>query len=116
MDIEMLKIPYSKLLKRGLQGNSILLYGVLLFHTYNDNKTWITNKTLSSECGVSERTVNNCLTELKDKKCIDIKFETEGRYQIRYIVPLILFDLKLVPKNYKPKNDEQDDNGGFEIL
>jgi len=114
MDIELLKIPFSKLLKYELQSSSILLYGVILYHTYNDTRTWITNRTLAEECNLSERTVQNCLSELKDKKCIDIKFEQENRFQVRYITPLILFDLKLVPKNYKPTS--KDDNGGFEEL
>lgn len=115
MNIDLLKIPYSKLLKCGLQSNSILLYGVILFHTYNDSRTWITNRTLAEECNLSERTVQNCLSELKEKKCIDIKYEKENRFEVRYITPLILFDLKVVPKNYKPKGVE-DENAGFEVL
>lgn len=115
MNIELLKIPFSKLLNKELQSTSILLYGVILYHTYNDTRTWITNRTLAEECNISERTVNNCLNELKEKKCIEIRFEQENRFQVRYITPLIFFDLKLVPKNYKPSNNN-DDNGGFTEL
>lgn len=112
MNIDTLKIPFAKLVKLELNGNCIVLYGVLLYHAYQKENTWVTNKTLSEECNISERTIQNCLKELKDKGAIDITYENEGPYQVRYIKPLILFDIKVVPNNYKPKYQ----TGGFESL
>lgn len=118
MNIDLLKIPYAKLLSYKLQSSSILLYGVLLYHAYNKGNTWITNRTLSEECNVSERTIGNCLKELKEQGCIDIRYEKENRFEIRYITPLVLFDVKITPNNYKARKgaEAEDDNAGFEVL
>lgn len=114
MGIEELKIPLKKLLDKELQSSSILIYGVLLYHAYKNSNTWITNYTISKESGVSQRTVGNALKELKDKECIKIEYRNEGRFQVRYITPLILFEIKLVPNNYVAI--DPNDNGGFEEL
>ena len=112
MNIDTLKIPFSKLTKLELSGNCIVLYGVILFHAYQNETTWITNKLLAKECNIAERTVQNCLKELQDKGAIEIRYEQENGFSVRYIKPLILFDVKVVPNNYKNNYT----TGGFETL
>ena len=113
MNIKCLNIPLSQLLKYDLKSNSILLYGVLLFHAYTKDCI-TTNKTLAEETNTSERTVQNSLKELKDKNVIQITFETlKNGVQIRHIKPLVLFDVVIAPNN---RNSEVNDiYAGFEV-
>ena len=109
----MLKIPYRQLLPYELSSTSILLYGILLFYAY-ERDCITTNKTLAEQLKITERSIQNCLKELKDKKVIDIKFEKlPNNTEVRHIVPLVLFDVVVVPNN--KKSEATDIYAGFEV-
>lgn len=113
MTISMLKIPYRQLIPYELSSTSILLYGILLFYAY-ERDCITTNKTLAEQLKISERSVQNCLKELKEKNVISIKFEKlQNNTEIRHITPLVLFDVVIAPNN--KKSEVNDIYAGFEV-
>lgn len=113
MKISMLKIPYRQLVPYELSSTSILLYGILLFYAY-ERDCITTNKTLAEQLQITERSVQNCLKELKDKNVINITFEKlQNNVEVRHITPLVLFDLVIAPNN--KKSETTDIYAGFEV-
>lgn len=121
MQIKNLHVPLNQLLKYDLNSSSILLYSVILYHAYHQDCI-TTNKTLADELGISERTVQNSLKELKDKDCIKVEIEKiPNGSEIRHITPLVLFDMVIAPgsasyvrwRNRTVGYNESDDSNGF---
>lgn len=116
MDINKITIPLHQLLKKGVKNStSMLLYGVIVFHSYHQDATWVSNRTLAKELDISERQVQNCLKDLLEHDCIDITNEKdEQNRDIRNITPKVMPPVKYVSNTYG--NSKKDDNGGFTML
>lgn len=115
MNINDLHLPLAKLLPYKLNGNAMIVYGVILHHAYK-RACYCKNSTLAAETGCSVRTIQNAIKELDEKKCIKLEYKDLDGFQCRYITPLILFDVVLTPENFKRDKNEFDVNGGFEEL
>lgn len=104
MLIDTIKIPLKELQETGLKNPSAyILYGIILYHSYNNDQTWVTNKSLAEEMNISERQIINNLKELEKYKCIaNIKNEEKN---LRFIEPKIMN--KLEYRKTKPNDEEK---------
>lgn len=90
-----IKIP-MELLKMGLSGNALILYGILLNLSFRDD-VYATNGYLAKQLNVSVRQIQNLLSELKEYNTISV-IEKRGQ---RLIKPLILCSV-YVGSNIEP--------------
>lgn len=105
MDIKYdLHIPYAKLQQKGVKPSAMIFYGIILYHCYYQDKTYVTNGSLAKEFGCSERQAQNYVKELKDSGVIAIEMQRdETGALIRVITPMVISSL-VYGKREKPSS------------
>ncbi len=83
-----------------LSRNSKTTYSLLLDYAWQSGSCFPGQQTLANDLGVSIRTIQRDLEELKNFGLIDWKQRGKNRTNIYYILPL---DFLTVPKNHQPK-------------
>ena len=93
-----IKIPLE-LLKTGLSGNALILYGIILNLSFRDD-VYATNGYFAKQLNVSVRQIQNLLSELKEHGAIDI-YEKKSQ---RFIKPLVMCSV-YVASNIEPLDE-----------
>lgn len=103
-----LRIPFTELKKRGVETpSSWIMYGILLYHSYFQDCTYVTNSALAKEYGCSERQVQNNLKELRECNCIDVvSGVNKDGLVVRYITPLVMSSIEFRTRKSRMHRDE----------
>lgn len=107
-----IRIP-DRVLQMDISPSSKLLYGEIL-RLSNSEVCFAHNEYFMQKLKVNtKKTISNCLKELEQNKCISIEIVNKNK---RYITPLIMSSICLIPKDQMTAEDKALLDKAFDLV